>query len=99
MLAAARAERGEGTTIPPWRLHDLRRSFVTGLIELGVPPHVVERRVNHISGTRGGIAGIYNTSELLPERRAALERWATHIAGPRRRPQPSNVVAMPRKGA
>jgi hypothetical protein len=37
--------------------------------------------VNHVSGTRGGIAGVYNRSELLPERRAALERWALHVKG------------------
>jgi hypothetical protein len=37
--------------------------------------------VNHVSGSRGGIAGVYNRSELLPERRAALERWATQVSG------------------
>jgi integrase len=81
MLTIARKERGRDSTIPPWRLHDLRRTFVTGLIELGIPPHVVELAVNHVSGTRGGVAGIYNKSEMLPERREALERWATHVQG------------------
>jgi integrase len=64
-----------------WRLHDLRRTFVTGLAELGMRPDVIELTVNHISGLRGGIAGVYNRSELLPERRAALECWATHMQG------------------
>jgi hypothetical protein len=36
--------------------------------------------VNHAGGSRGGIAGVYNKSELLPERREALERWAVHVA-------------------
>jgi integrase len=79
--------------IPPWRLHDLRRTFVTGLAELGIRPDVIELAVNHISGLRGGIAGVYNRSELLPERRAALERWATHVqelVGAR----PKNVVSL-----
>lgn len=67
--------------IPPWRLHDLRRSFVTGLAELGIRPDVIELAVNHVSGARGGIAGVYNRSELMPERRAALERWAAHVEG------------------
>jgi integrase len=67
--------------IPPWRLHDLRRTAVTGMAELGIRPDVIERAVNHVSGTRGGIAGVYNRSELLPERRAALERWALHVEG------------------
>lgn len=80
MLAVAQQDNAKAT-IPPWRIHDLRRSAVTGMAELGIPPHVVELVVNHISGARGGIAGVYNKSELLPERRAALERWATHLRG------------------
>ena len=50
MLAAAR-EEGRAV-IPPWALHDLRRTFVTGMVELRMPPHVVEVTVNHIGGTR-----------------------------------------------
>jgi integrase len=79
MLAIARKER-PGVTIEPWRLHDLRRTAVTGMAELGVRPDVIELVVNHISGSRAGIAGVYNKSELLPERKAALERWAAHVA-------------------
>jgi integrase len=79
--------------IPPWRLHDLRRTFVTGLAELGIRPDVIELTVNHISGLRGGIAGVYNRSELLPERRAALERWATHVQG-LVAARPENVVSL-----
>jgi integrase len=67
--------------IPQWRLHDLRRTFVTGLAELGIRPDVIELAVNHVSGSRGGIAGVYNKSELMAERRAALERWAAHVEG------------------
>ena len=75
-----RLDAAMGAT-PPWRIHDLRRTVVTGMAELGVRPDVIEMVVNHISGHRGGVAGIYNRSELLPERRAALERWSTHVAG------------------
>jgi integrase len=64
----------------PWRLHDLRRTFVTGANELGVAPHIVEHCINHTSGARGGVAGTYNKSELLPERRRAFDLWAAHIA-------------------
>ena len=67
MLAAAR-EEGRAV-IPPWTLHDLRRTFVTGMVELRVPPHVVEVTVNHIGGTRSGVAGTYNRSELMDERK------------------------------
>jgi hypothetical protein len=55
---------------------------VTQMAEkLHVRPDVIELVVNHVSGHRGGIAGVYNRSEMLPERRAALERWASHIDG------------------
>jgi hypothetical protein len=49
------------------------------MAELGVAPHVVELCLNHISGAKAGVAGVYNRSELMAERRAALERWAKHI--------------------
>jgi integrase len=66
--------------VPHWRLHDLRRTCVTGMAELGIRPDVIELAVNHRSGSsRRGVAGIYNRSELLPERKVALERWAAHV--------------------
>ena len=66
--------------IPPWRLHDLRRTAVTHMAELGIAPHVIELIVNHVSGFRSGVAGIYNKAELMPQRRAALEKWSLHIS-------------------
>jgi integrase len=65
----------------PWRLHDLRRTAVTGMVELGIPPHVVEQIVNHQSGHRAAVAGIYNHAVMMPERKAALLRWSQHING------------------
>jgi integrase len=70
----------KGKTTPPWRIHDLRRTFVTGCIELGIAPHVIELAVNHVSGHRAGVAGVYNKSELILERKAALARWSDHVA-------------------
>jgi integrase len=67
--------------IPAWRFHDLRRTAVAGMANLGIRPDVIELVVNHASGSRAGVAGTYNRSELMPERRAALERWASHIEG------------------
>jgi integrase len=67
--------------VPPWRVHDLRRTTVTGLGEMGIAPHIIELTINHAGGSRAGVAGTYNKSELLPERRSALERWANHVAG------------------
>ncbi len=65
----------------PWRLHDLRRTAVTGMAEIGILPHVVEAVVNHVSGSKGGIAGVYNRHNYPAEKRDALERWALHVAG------------------
>jgi integrase len=67
------------TGVSNWRIHDARRKFVTGCAELGIRPDVIEMAVNHQSGHRSGIAGTYNRATLLPERRAALERWSLHV--------------------
>ncbi len=80
MLAALRAERGAKATLEPWRLHDLRRTAATGMADLGVGPHVVEAVLNHVSGSKAGVAGIYNRATYRPEKRAALALWADRIA-------------------
>ena len=64
----------------PWRIHDLRRTAVTGMAELGVMPHVIEAVVNHISGHKGGVAGVYNRAVYAAEKKAALELWADHVS-------------------
>jgi len=96
MLAIARKECGSAT-IPAFRLHDARRTAITGMNELGVPPHVVEKVVNHVSGHQAGVAGVYNKSELMVERQAALDRWAAHVQG-LVTPRPENVIDLSRKG-
>jgi integrase len=72
--------RARLTGVSNWRLHDLRRSVATGMAELGVLPHIIEAVLNHVSGHRAGVAGIYNRARYEPEVRAALERWAAHVA-------------------
>jgi integrase len=68
-------------TMPPWVLHDIRRSFVTHVSERGfAPPHVVEAIVNHVSGHKGGVAGVYNRAAYAAEKRQALELWGAHVA-------------------
>ena len=63
-----------------WTLHDLRRSFATRLADLGVQPHVIEAALNHVSGHRAGVAGIYNRSLYAAEKAKAFDLWADHIA-------------------
>jgi integrase len=63
----------------PWHHHDIRRSVVTGMCDIGVQPHIVEQVVNHVSGHKGGVAGIYNRSSYEREVRNALAVWADHV--------------------
>jgi integrase len=80
-LAAKRAELGpECDAVPGWTHHDLRRTAATGMARLGVAPHVVDKILNHVSGSIKGVARIYNRYECLPERRTALEAWGRHVA-------------------
>jgi integrase len=80
-IAEARAIAGQ-EAMPAWVLHDLRRSFVTHISETGIAqPHIVEAIVNHVSGHKGGVAGIYNRAVYLPEKREALQPWATYLTG------------------
>jgi integrase len=65
--------------LKPWTLHDLRRSVATGMAELGVAPHIVEAVLNHVSGHKAGVAGIYNRATYEKEKRAALVIWAEHV--------------------
>jgi len=65
--------------MPKWTLHDLRRSFVTGMAELGVQPHIIEMAINHQSGHKAGVAGTYNRANYHAERKVALDKWAAHI--------------------
>jgi len=65
--------------IAPWRIHDLRRSAATGMAELGVLPHIVEAVLNHQSGHKSGVAGIYNRARYADEMRIALQKWGDHI--------------------
>jgi integrase len=66
-------------TIQPWTHHDLRRTAATGMSNIGVQPHVVEAVLNHVSGHKGGVAGIYNKSTYAAEKADALARWDAHI--------------------
>jgi integrase len=65
--------------LKPWRIHDLRRTCATGMGELGTQPHVIEAVLNHVSGQRAGIAGIYNRALYKAEKAQALAKWATHV--------------------
>ena len=64
---------------PSWTLHDLRRTFATNLAELGVAPHVIERILNHVTGSISPLARIYNRATYQKEMRDALELYERHL--------------------
>jgi integrase len=78
-LDAAIAGMNGGKPLPPWRLHDLRRSTASGMAALGVNLPVIEKILNHVSGSFGGIVGVYQRHSFSDEKREALERWSAHI--------------------
>jgi integrase len=65
--------------LPDWRLHDIRRSVSTHMADNGVQPHIVEAVLNHVSGHKAGVAGIYNRAIYAAEKAAALTLWADHL--------------------
>jgi integrase len=78
---------------PDWRLHDLRRSVATGLQRLGVRLEVTEAVLNHVSGSRRGVVGVYQKYNFSEEKRAALDLWGRHVAG-LAEPGRANVIAL-----
>jgi integrase len=68
-----------GKPLAHWTLHDVRRTVATRMAELGVQPHVIEAVLNHVSGHKGGVAGIYNRATYDKEKREALNLWAEHV--------------------
>jgi integrase len=77
--AHAKAGLDKRSGVTGWRLHDLRRTVATGLQRLGVRLEVTEAILNHVSGTRGGIAGVYQRHDWAEEKRAALEAWGKNV--------------------
>lgn len=75
----AKARLDQRSGVQDWRLHDLRRTVVTGMAEMGIQPHIIEAVVNHISGHKAGIAGVYNRATYAAEKRSSIVTWAEHL--------------------
>ena len=76
--AKARLDKLLGDDFEPWHLHDLRTAFSTAMVEAGVPESVTDRILNHSASSSASstVARVYNRAEQLPQRAAALDRWA-----------------------
>jgi len=75
----AKAALDERSTVTDWTIHDLRRTFASRLASLGVSLPVIEKLLNHISGSFGGIVGVYQRYDFMPEMREAVVKWGAYI--------------------
>jgi integrase len=83
--------------LAPWRLHDIRRSAATHMAEIGIAPHIVEAILNHVSGHKGGVAGVYNRALYTEQTRIALAKWADHVEVLVTGKRPSTIVKLPKR--
>jgi integrase len=74
---ALEVERGE--PLDAWRLHDVRRTAATQFQKIGVRLEVTEAILNHVSGSRAGIAGVYQLHDWADEKRAAMDAWGQRL--------------------
>jgi integrase len=79
-IKVAKAAIDAASGVSGWRLHDLRRTVVSGMARLGVSPHVADKILNHQTGTISGVAAVYQRHEFMKERKEALDLWARHVA-------------------
>ena len=86
-LAAARSAEvreprivfDELAAISDWRLHDIRRTVASGMARLKIALPVIEKVLNHRSGSFAGIVGVYQHHDFADEKRAALDGWARFV--------------------
>jgi integrase len=98
-LDGAIAAANGGKPIPRWTTHDLRRTAATMMAEdLGIQPHIIEAILNHVSGHKAGVAGIYNRASYQREKTAALHLWADRLLAIAEG-RDSNIVALARREA
>ena len=77
--AKARGEDSQKVKIPEWVLHDLRRTAASGMARLGIALPVIERCLNHVSGSFAGIVGVYQKHSYIEEKKTALDTWARFV--------------------
>jgi integrase len=62
-----------------WTLHDLRRTAASGMARLGVSLPVIEKCLNHISGSFAGIVSVYQRHDFADEKAKAMQKWGGHV--------------------
>ena len=71
--------KAPGTKIAPWRLHDLRRTMASGMARLGIKLEVIEKCLNHVSGSFAGVVGVYQLHSFEKEKREAFDKWGEEV--------------------
>ena len=79
-FSLAKRELDQLSGVTRWRLHDLRRTCVSGIARLGIAPHVADKILNHQNGAISGVAAVYQRHDFLAEREQALKLWGAHVA-------------------
>ena len=78
-FSRAKTKLDAASGVEHWTFHDIRRTVTTGLANLGHPPHVADKILNHTTGAISGVAAIYQKAEFLGERKKALDDWGEHV--------------------
>jgi integrase len=78
-FSRAKRELDSMSGVMSWRLHDLRRTCVSGMARLKIAPHVADKVINHQTGTISGVAAVYQRHQFLVERKEALDQWGEHV--------------------
>jgi integrase len=95
-ISRAKRKLDEASGVTDWTLHDTRRTMATRMADLGVQPHVIEAILNHVSGHKAGVAGIYNRSTYAAEKRAALNLWGARVQTLLEKASGANVTTLKR---
>lgn len=97
VLLADEAGGAKPAAFDPWRVHDFRRTFATGMQRLGVRFEVTEAVLNHVSGSKSGVAGVYQRHDWKAEKRDALDAWAAHVERVANDADRTNVVPISKR--
>jgi integrase len=79
-FSKAKIALDEKSGVEGWTFHDLRRTMASGMARLGVGLPVIEKILNHSSGSFRGVVGVYQRHSFADEKRAALDLWGAHVA-------------------
>jgi len=92
----ARGALDTASGVKDWTLHDLRRTWATRAADCGVQPHVIEACLNHVSGHKAGVAGVYNRAIYAVEKRQAMEAVANYIKTALAKASGANITRLQR---